>query len=88
MVAVCVVVLAAPLIDRWLETGWLAPLSLVAFVVGVVLLTLARLDAFRDESGWHWRLVERTLGDVWVGVIARADARNPTRIGATPMAPE
>jgi hypothetical protein len=67
---VSVSVLAAPWIDRQLEWHVLPGLSLVAFVGLLTLFALARLDAFRDETGWHWRLVKRTFREARLAVWA------------------
>jgi hypothetical protein len=71
-------VLVAPWIDREIQCHVLPGLSLVAFVGLVTLFAIARLDAFRDETGWHWRLVSRTFREgrlavwAWVERIWRA----------------
>jgi len=61
--SVAVLVLAAPLIDQAFGCGVVSVVSLVLFVVLLVLLGLARIDAFRDDSGFRAALVGRTISE-------------------------
>jgi hypothetical protein len=75
---VSALVLVAPTFDGIWESSVPSVICLFAFLALLLLLALARVDSFRDETGWHWSLLVRTLGETfqsladWGSRIVRA----------------
>ena len=86
-----ILVLLAPLFDRGGPGGVVSGVSLVLFVDVLLLLALARVDAFRDESGFQAKLVARTVGEGWQAVsdwatrLLQAPAGQKAIDGAKPV---
>jgi hypothetical protein len=60
-VAACVMV--APWADATFSLKVLSPFSSLLFVILSIALLLARINGLRDDNGWQWDLVERSLVD-------------------------
>lgn len=65
---VSVFVLVAPWADRQLGAVVVSWVALAVFIMMWVLMALARIDALRDETGFHFSLLRRTLGEAWQSV--------------------
>jgi hypothetical protein len=89
VVPVSAFVVVAPWFDEAMGERWAAPTSLFFFLLMLVVLALARLDAFRDETGaWRIELVERavaemggTVGEEWGRFSAAPAAQRAIDVG-------